>query len=76
MILMKLIKKLIDIKIRVLFKILTQLRIGRYFLYKLNNKIVNEKKSIEIGNLKLLFYVPNEVNRFRVNTFFTKELET
>ena len=76
MILKKLIKKLIDIKIRVLFKILTQLRIGRYFLYKLNNKIVNETKSIEIGNLKLLFYVPNEVNRFRVNTFFTKEPET
>ena len=76
MILKKLIKKLIDINVRVFVKILTQLRIGRYFLYKLNNKIINEKKSVEIGDVKLLFYVPNEINRFRVNTFFTKEPET
>ena len=72
----KLIKKLIDINVLIFVKILTQLRIGRYFLYKLNNKIISEKKSVEIGDVKLLFYVPNEINRFRVNTFFTKEPET
>ena len=76
MVLKKLIKKLVDITVRVFVKIFTQIKIGRYFLYKLNNKIINEKKYIEIGNLKLLFYVPNEINRFRVNTFFTKEPET
>ena len=76
MILKKLIKKLIDINVLIFVKILTQLRIGRYFLYKLNNKIISEKKSVEIGDVKLLFYVPNEINRFRVNTFFTKEPET
>ena len=76
MILKKLIKKLIDINVLIFVKILTQLRIGRYFLYKLNNKIISEKKSIEIGDVKLLFYVPNEINQFRINTFFTKEPET
>ena len=47
MILKKLIKKLIDINVLIFVKILTQLRIGRYFLYKLNYKIISEKKSVE-----------------------------
>ena len=70
------IKKLIDIKLKIFVRIFTQLRLGRYFLYKLNSKIISEKKSVDINNLKLFFYVPNEMNRFRVNTFFTKEPET
>jgi len=70
------IKKLIDIKLKIFVRIFTRLRLGRYFLYKLNNKIISEKKSVDINNLKLFFYVPNEMNRFRVNTFFTKEPET
>ena len=44
MVLKKLIKKLVDITVRVFVKIFTQIKIGRYFLYKLNNKIINEKK--------------------------------
>ena len=76
MILKNFIKKLIDIKLKIFVRIFMRLRVGRYFLYKLNNKIMSEKKSVDIGNLKLFFYIPNEMNRFRVNTFFTKEPET
>ena len=76
MILKKIFKKVIDIKVIVFFKILNKLRVGRYFLYKLTNKIVNEKKSILIEDLKLSFYIPNKINRFRVDTFFTKEPDT
>ena len=50
MVLKKLIKKLLDINSAIIVKVLTQLRIGRYFLYKLNSRIVNEKKSIKVGN--------------------------
>ena len=76
MILKKLTKKLIEINVVIFFKVLNKIGIGRYILYKLSNKIVNEKKTIVIKNSKLLFYVPNETNRFRVNTFFTKEPDT
>lgn len=72
----KILKNIIEGTVIIFFKILNQLRIGRYILYKLNNRIVNEKKTIVIKNSKLLFYVPNETNRFRINTFFTKEPET
>ena len=44
MILKKILKKIINIKAILFFKILNSLRIGRYFLYKLTNKIINEKK--------------------------------
>ena len=47
----KLIKKLIDINVLIFVKILTQLRIGRYFLYKLNNKIISEKTSLDYNNV-------------------------
>ena len=76
MILKELFKKLTDIITRTIVKIFVKIKIGRYFLYKLNNKIINEKKVIETGNIKLFFYAPNEINQFRINTFFTKEPET
>ena len=76
MILKKILKKIINIKAILFFKILNSLRIGRYFLYKLTNKIINEKKTIFIEDFKLSFYIPNKINRFRVDTFFTKEPDT
>ena len=39
MVLKKLIKKLVDITVRVFVKIFTQIKIGRYFLYKLNEHL-------------------------------------
>jgi FkbM family methyltransferase len=72
----KLIKKIIEINVLIFFKALNKIKIGRYILYKLVNKVINEKKSIFIKNSKLSFYIPNETNRFRVNTFFTKEPDT
>jgi FkbM family methyltransferase len=55
---------------------LNSLKTGRYFLYKLNKKTNDVKQSIKIDGLNLDFYSPNEINRFRIDTFFTKEPET
>ena len=76
MIFQKIVKKIIETIVVIFFKILNQVRIGRYILSKLSNSIVNEKKTIVVKNSKLSFYVPNETNRFRINTFFTKEPDT
>ena len=76
MFLKQIIKKFIDINSKIIVRFFTNFKAGRYFLFKLNNKIVNEKKSVNIGNSKLFFYAPNETNLFRINTFFTKEPET
>ena len=76
MFLKQIIKKFIDINSKIIVRFFTNFKAGRYFLFKLNNKIVNEKKSVNIGNSKLFFYAPNEINLFRINTFFIKEPET
>ena len=49
---------------------------GFYFLEHLNKSIVNIEDSITEKSLKLKFLTPNRVNKYRVNTFFTKEPET
>jgi len=49
---------------------------GFYFLEHLNKRIVNIEGSIAEENLKLKFLTPNRINKYRVNTFFTKEPET
>lgn len=49
---------------------------GRYFLDKINNFIFQNKKTVKHNDIKLMFYVPNRLNFFRVDTFSTKEPET
>ena len=33
-------------------------------------------KSIEVLNKKIIFFIPNQITEWRVNSFFTKEPET
>ena len=55
---------------------LSRINAGRYFVDKLNNAILHEKKTIKHNDLEFKFYVPNRLNFFRINTFSTKEPET
>lgn len=70
------IKKFIDIKSKILIGILSKSKVGRYFLSRYSRNIINQTKFVAGKNIKMSFYVPNEINRFRVNTFFDKEPET
>lgn len=40
------------------------------------NKIINSTQSIRYKDVDLIFTIPNRINRFRVNTFSSKEPET
>ena len=72
----KILKKIIVYFSKFFYIILKNFKIGRYFLYNLNVEISNEKKNIIIKNKKFTFYVPNDMNNFRFETFLTKEPET
>ena len=76
MLLKKVVKKLINLKIKIFINIFSKMKFGRYFLYRFNKNVVNRKKTINLGNQNLIFYIPNEINEFRINTFSTKEPET
>ena len=56
--------------------ILGKINPGRYILDELNKNIIKKKEIIIYKDLKLIFYVPNRLSHYRVNTFHTKEPET
>ena len=51
-------------------------RIGRYFNEYLVKYIFEQKRNINYKNIKLTFYSPNRLNKFRIDTFSSKEPET
>ena len=51
-------------------------RIGRYFNEHLVKYIFEQKRNINYKNIKLAFYSPNRLNKFRIDTFSSKEPET
>jgi len=51
-------------------------RIGRYFNELLAKYIFDQKRVIKYNNVQLVFYSPNRVNKFRIETFSSKEPET
>ena len=51
-------------------------RIGRYFNEYLAKYIFAQKRNVNYKNIKLAFYSPNRVNKFRIDTFSSKEPET
>ena len=51
-------------------------RIGRYFNEYLVKYIFEQKRNINYKNIKLAFYSPNRLNKFRIDTFSSKEPET
>ena len=50
--------------------------IGRYFNEHLSKYIFEQKKVVKHNSVKLVFYSPNRINRFRIETFSSKEPET
>ena len=77
MIIKKLIKKLIEEFISLIIKILKTNRFGWFILdtfFKQINNIQIEVKNK--SNLKLYFYSPNNITKYRSDTFFSKEPET
>jgi len=51
-------------------------RIGRYFSEYLAKHIFEQKRNINHKNIKLSFYSPSRLNKFRIDTFSSKEPET
>ena len=51
-------------------------RIGRYFNEHVAKYIFDQKRIIKYNNVQLVFYSPNRVNKFRIETFSSKEPET
>ena len=72
----KIIKILIETFLKSIVYILGKINPGRYILDELNKNIIKKKEIIIYKDLKLIFYVPNRLSHYRVNTFHTKEPET
>ena len=72
----KIIKILIEIFLKFVVYILVKINLGRYILDELNKNIIKKKEIIIYKDLKLIFYVPNRLSHYRINTFHTKEPET
>ena len=72
----KILKILIETFLKSIVYILSKTNPGRYILDELNKNIIKKKEIIVYKDLKLIFYVPNRLSHFRVNTFYTKEPET
>ena len=51
-------------------------KIGRYFNDHLTKYIFDQKRVVKHNSVKLVFYSPNHINRFRIETFSSKEPET
>ena len=69
-------KKIINSAIGIIVKILKSFNYGRYILETLSSEIFSIKENIETDGIKLTFFVPNRLNKFRVDSFFDKEPET
>ena len=72
----KIIKLILKIFAKSIVTFSSKINAGRYFIDKLCNAILHEKKTIKHNDLEFKFYVPNRLNFFRINTFSTKEPET
>ena len=51
-------------------------RMGRYFTEHLAKYIFEQKRNVNYKNIKLTFHSPNRLNKFRIDTFSSKEPET
>ncbi len=58
---------------RVLFSISSRLDMLQQ---KIINSIINRLKAVNHKQIKMFFYVPNPLNKYRIKTFSTKEPET
>ena len=75
-ILKKLLKKIIKNFCFLFVKIISKFKFGRLFLESLNKETDILIKEILHKDLKLKFFVPNELNLYRVQSFSVKEPDT
>ena len=64
--------KLIKNFFKFMFEILIKIDSKNYLVDIIYEKILEKKKSIKIGDINLIFFIPNRITLERVNTFFTK----
>ena len=70
------IKKTIKRTIQKLTTLLSSTKVGRLVNEVIVNDVMNRVQEIEHNGLRMKFKVPNSLNRFRVESFSTKEPET
>jgi FkbM family methyltransferase len=57
-------------------RVVARVRFGRYIFERVVNSVTAHTRSIRHQNVELTFVAPNTLNRFRIDTFSTKEPET
>ena len=67
---------LIETFLKFVTHILGKINPGRYILDELNKNIIKKKKTIVFKDFKLIFYTPNRLCYYRLNTIQAKEPET
>ena len=72
----KILKVILKKFAKIFIAISTTNKIGRYFNEHLAKYIFDQKRTIKYNNVKLVFYSPNRLSRFRIETFSSKEPET
>jgi len=70
------IKSIINFFSKLFVVLLSSNKVGHLIIEILINKLMNKTIEIEHEGINLRFTVPNTLNKFRVNTFSTKEPET
>lgn len=73
---MKLIKKIFKKLPSILTNILFKYKAGRFFMQYVVESTMLQVFKVENKNIKIFFQTPNWLNRYRSETFFTKEPET
>ena len=72
----KIIKRIIKKLTKFFVKVAGTNKLGRYITEHLARNIFEQKRDIRHNNINLSFYSPNRLNKFRIDTFSTKEPET
>ena len=57
-------------------RLISKTKIGVYGFEQVLNTAMQATQSVKHGQTELVFAVPNQLNRFRINTFSSKEPET
>ena len=70
------IKKIIKKTIVIITRTLSRTRLGKLIGEIVITDAMKRKRSVIHNNTQLTFTVPNQLNRFRIDTFSTKEPET
>jgi FkbM family methyltransferase len=69
-------KKLIKYSLKQLVSIVSKTVVGRYIFGQIIGNALSRTQKVVHHGLSLTFFVPNMLNKFRVDTFSTKEPET